>query len=422
MPPAAVCACANRARGRPSLPLPQTATIGQGRCRLESVAMNKLSGVIRIVSAPAIMAVALALNGFLNLATGVASALSVALRLEEVPDYLRLAPSRQFSGVLSVLLGLVLIVLGKGLLERRRRSWALSLAVLGLLMANNLYRGTTPQTAALSGLLIAGLVVFRKQFRVRAQVGVGYVQVIAMISILFALAYGILGSYVLRQQFDGLSTWGDAVYFTFVTYSTLGYGDILPQTPNAKAFVVSMIPIGLASFVTAISALMGPAIEKRLRGVLSIMKTLQHVRDHVIVCGYSNVSESAVEELQRKGVPYVILDDRADLVAHLQSKGHDVICGDPTHKKVLEQASIDGAVGLIAAFDSDSVNILIAITAREMLQSAKGPRFRIVVRVENEENIDKAKRAGADDVVSPSTLGGRQMALSAAERAGSPAS
>ena len=93
-----------------ALPIRRDSQMG-GTVDLRVGMNNKFSGIFRKVSAPAVMAVALALNGFLNLATGVAGALSVVVRLGEVPEYLRLAPSRQFSGVLSVLLGLVLIVL-----------------------------------------------------------------------------------------------------------------------------------------------------------------------------------------------------------------------------------------------------------------------------------------------------------------------
>jgi voltage-gated potassium channel len=176
-----------------------------------------------------------------------------------------------------------------------------------------------------------------------------------------------------------------------------------------------MIPIGIGSFVTALTALFGPAVEKRVKGVLNIMRRFQHVKNHVIVCGYSNVAESAIDELQEKDVPYVIVDDRDDVVLQLRSKGHDVLAGDPTQRETLEQANVCDAVAVIAAFDSDSVNILIALTAKELRESDSVCKFRILVRVEDEENVEKAKRIGADEVISPSTMGGRLLAGKAAE-------
>ncbi|MDA0711399.1 MAG: NAD-binding protein [bacterium] len=66
-------------------------------------------------------------------------------------------------------------------------------------------------------------------------------------------------------------------------------------------------------------------------------------------------------------------------------------------------------LALIAAADSDSVNTLVAITAKEY-REVRGARFRIVVRVEDEENIEKVQHIGVDEVISPSTMAGRLMA------------
>ena len=373
-----------------------------------------MAHIFRRLRISALLAGVVAFNGFLNLATGIAPVLGLAPYLKEVPEFLQLTPVRQASGILSVFLGMLLIALGKGLFERRRRAWGISVLVLLVLMANNLARATTPQTALVSSVLILGLLIFHRRFDVPSQVRLGYPQVIGLVSVLFAVAYGIVGSYLLRDQFDGLQTWTDATYFTFVTYSTLGYGDILPATPNAKLFATSMIPIGLGSFITAVTALLGPAIENRIKGVLSIMERFQQATDHVVICGYSNVSESTIDELQQRHIPFVIVDDREDLLVHLRSKGHDVMAGDPAQKEVLVKAGLRRARALIAACDSDSVNVLIALTARD-LREEDGADFRIVVRVEDEENVGKARKAGADEVISPSTSGGRLMATKAIE-------
>ena len=368
----------------------------------------------REAAVPAVIAVFLALNGFLNLATGIIGAFKVKanLGLDKVPDYLQVSAGQSFSGLLSVFLGLALIVIGRGLYDRRRRSWKAALIVLALLMLNNLYRGTTPQTAVVSVVLIVLLLVFRHMFCIKSEGRFDYTQAITVASVIFALGYGIVGSYMLRDQFTGLTTWTDALYFTFVTYSTLGYGDILPKTPAARVFVTSMIPVGLASFVTALTALLGPMIERRVKGVLRIMRQFQK-SNHVIVCGYSHVSESAIDELRERDVAFLIVDDRQDIVQALRSKGHDVFFGDATQRDTLDQANMKGASALIAAFDSDSLNILTAITAHDLRAGLKGCRCRIIVRVEDEENIAKARQVGADEVISPSTTAGRTMAAKA---------
>ncbi len=370
---------------------------------------------LRRIRISTVIAGVLAFNGFVNLATGLAPVFGLSFRVAEVPEYLKITPAQRTSGMLSVFLGIVLIVLGKGLYERRRRSWIAALVVLVLLMANNLYRARTPYTAVLSGALLVGLLAFRKHFSIRSEARVAYGQVVALASVVFALGYGIVGTYLLRAEFTGVRTWTDSAYFTFVTYSTLGYGDILPRTDNAKLFTVSMVAMGLTSFITAFSVLLGPALERRMKGVLRIMSRLQSFTDHVIICGYSSVAESAIDELQERGVPYVVIEDREDLVLSLRGKGHEVFQGNAARKEVLEEANLSQARALIAVRDSDSENLLIAITAVQCREASKGSRCRVIVRVEDEENVRKAERIGADEVISPSTMAGRLMAVKALE-------
>ncbi len=362
-----------------------------------------------------VIAGVLAFNGFVNLATGLAPVFRLSFYVAEVPEYLRITPAQRTSGMLSMFLGILLIAIGKGLHERRRRSWFAALVVLVVLMANNLYRATTPHTAFLSGALLIALLAFRKHFSVRSEARAAYAQIVALAGVLFALAYGIVGTYLLRAEFAGIQTWTDAAYFTFVTYSTLGYGDMLPRTDNAKLFAVSMVVIGLSSFITAFGVLLGPALERRMKGVLRIVSKLQGFTDHVIICGYSNVAESAIDELQARGIPYVVIDDRDVLALSLRGKGHEVLQGNPARREVLAAANLGQARAVIAACDSDSDNLLIAVTAVQCRESSKGNRFRVIVRVEDEENVRKAERVGADEVISPSTMAGRLMAARALE-------
>ena len=379
-----------------------------------------MRGLVRRITFPRAIAAVLAFNGLLSLVAGVAPLLRVGayVQLDKVPAYLRLSHGQRLSGLMSVFLGVVLVILARGLYARRRRSWGWAVAVLALMMANDLYRGTTPQTSIPTGTLLIGLIAFRRRFDVRSDRHLLYAQFFAVASVLVALTYGIVGSYLMRAQFSSIKSWTDAIYFTFVTYSTLGYGDMLPQTEYAKLFVISMIIIGLSSFVTALTVVAGPMLEARMKGVLRIMSKFQHLTGHVVVCGYSSVSESILDELKAQATPYVVIDDRPDVAANLRNKGQDVITGDAAKRETLEEANLKHAAAIVAAFDSDAVNTLIAVTAHEYRKAVQGCRFRIIVRVEDEGNIEKVQHIGADEVISPSTMGGRLMAQKALETTG----
>ena len=363
---------------------------------------------------PYLTAAVLAINGFVTLYTGLVEIFHLdqylALEFDEFREYFEVTPQPQLGGVVMVALGSLLLALGKGLINRHKSAWRWAMAVMGLVLLNNLYLGMPLQSSILSVVMLVLLGVFNRTFdQIAERHQWNYTELIAVIAVAFALAYGVIGAYLMRQEFSGIENWTDAVYFTIVTYSTLGYGDILPQTGNAKIFTMTMVFIGLSSFVTALTVLLGPIFEARVKGVFSVMSKFQKTVNHVVVCGYTNVSESIVDELRDRGTPFVLIEERESMVQHLKSSGFDVLEGDPTERRTLEQANLLNATAVIAATDSDATNTLVALTARELRDSSAQIDFRIIVRVEDEENIEKVRHIGADEIVSPSTLGGRLM-------------
>ena len=364
---------------------------------------------------PYLVAAFMVANGFYTLAMGLGEIFHLdqylAVELGEMRRYLEVVPAPQLGGFVAVFLGVVFIVLGKGLAERRRRArnWAVVALLLNVL--SHLYQGLPLRNCILSAAGLVFLGLLRTEFtRHSERYRWSYAEVIAVLSIIFALAYGIGGAYLLRAEFSGIETWADAVYFTVVTYSTLGYGDMLPQSANAKWFAISMVSVGIGSFVTALTVLLGPLIENRLKGVFAVVSKFQKSVDHIVVCGYTKVTESIVDELRTRQVPFLIIDGREDFVAHLKNSGLDVLQGDPTERAVLEQANLSSAAAVIAATDSDATNTLVALTACTLREAGEQHKFRIIVRIEDEENIAKVQSIGVDEIISPSTLGGRLMA------------
>ena len=322
-----------------------------------------------------------------------------------------------------------MLLLAKGLLQRRRRAWGATLLVLSAALVPGVFRvvqqGSFLALGVQSGigvLLIGALLVFQRTFEVRAARRLSYGQMVAAVAMVLALAYGIVGSFLLRDQFHGVEDWSDATYFALVAYVTLGYdydvAEIYPVGSDARWFVVSMYLIGITLFVTALSVTLGPIVEGRVKGVMSLVNRFQRLKDHVVVCGYSGVGASIIDELRDRGVTALIVDDRQDIAQSLRGKGHDVLEADPTLRDTLLEANAPTAHAVIAAFDSDSTNTLVAVNAKDLRDDTPNSRFAILVRVEDEENVAKVRRLGVDQVISPSTLGGRLLAEQAVELGG----
>lgn len=232
-----------------------------------------------------------------------------------------------------------------------------------------------------------------------------------------ALAVGLIGIALtvhwldragLRDNVDGTITFSDVVYFTMITVTTVGYGDIVPVTERARLFdAFGLTPIRL--FVWLI--FLGTAYDFFLRGLLERgrMSLIQrNLHDHVIVTGYGVSGAEAVAELIRAGTPpgkIMVIDCEAGPLRAAETCGVIVLDGDATRNATLETAHIAKASALIVAAGRDDTSILIVLTARRL-----APTLPISVVVRSEDNEPLARQAGADTVINPASFAGLLLA------------
>ncbi|QAU13789.1 potassium channel protein [Halorubrum sp. BOL3-1] len=233
-------------------------------------------------------------------------------------------------------------------------------------------------------------------------------QLAAGAALVTAISYGTVGSYALRDQFNGIETIVDAFYFTVVTASTVGYGDVIPATgPEsdiAQLFVLSSLVMNVAAFAVALGVLLTPAIEAQLSKALGKMteKQIDLLDDHVLVLGYGDLTEPILEELDgRGGATYAVITTDEAASRRLDERSVPTLTADPSDVEPLERAHIADASAVVVATENDAQDAMAILTARQL-----NPGVRIVAAATQRENVDKLRRAGADQVISPSTLGG----------------
>jgi voltage-gated potassium channel len=374
--------------------------------------MHTLTAMLRKMI-PRILALALVFNGMLYVLTTVLATVDDTFFAEAVHDvnyYLDVTTARNLSGILGLLFGLYLMLLGKGLYRRYRRSWTAAIITLTILVADSFFLSSVPQVKYLTLAMLIVLLLSFSLFRERSQYALlSSRKIMAWLSVALAIAYGACGSYLLRSEFNNLKTWTDAVYYTFVTYSTVGFGDIYPITQNAKYFTVSMILVGLGSFATALSFVVGPMVEQRMKGVLNLMKKFYTLNHHVIICGYTSLSKVLIQELKASEQPFVIIENRPDCVLEIQNLEYPLVPGSGEQRQPFEQANLAKANAVFCAYDDDASNILTVLTVQEMAGAKGREKLRLIARVDHEENIEKMHALKVDHVVSPATMGARAM-------------
>lgn len=212
----------------------------------------------------------------------------------------------------------------------------------------------------------------------------------------------------LHDNHDGAISFVDVVYFTMVSVSTVGYGDIVPITAQARLLdAVFVTPVRL--FVWLI--FVGTAYQFVLQHLIEDfrMRRLQaRLQGHIVVCGYGHSGRCAAAELAQRGVDrqrILIVDIDHARLEDAAEHGYIGIFGDASREETLRQTMLDQARALLVCTDRDDTNVLITLTARNL-----APDLRIVARVEEAENDKLVRQSGANSTVLPSRVGGILMA------------
>lgn len=223
----------------------------------------------------------------------------------------------------------------------------------------------------------------------------------------FLVAVGIVG-YVVIEGWSLL----DAAYMTVLTFTTVGYEEVHPLSTGGRIFSIFLMVTGVGAVMYAFTATARTAVEEgAFRGIVRRrrMRTkMAGLHGHTIVCGYGRVGREVVEVLLRERGDVIVIDNDPQTIGELSERDLLYVQGDATMDDVLVAAGIATAKAVVAATGSDSDNVLVTLSARALNSDAA-----IVARSSLKENEEKLLRAGASRVVSPYSIGGRRMALSA---------
>lgn len=215
---------------------------------------------------------------------------------------------------------------------------------------------------------------------------------------------------------DGRPGWGfgNCLYMTVITVTTVGYAEVLPgmdAVPYARFFTVILLMSGTGSLVYFASTITAFIIEGDLKDVLfanRLKKRIKRMKDHVIVCGAGSTGRNVIEELLKAAVPVIAIDTREEELKDIASKfpkaEFSYVVGDATDDDVMAQTNLPGARGLVAALSSDKDNLYLVVSGRQTT-----PNARIVARCAELSHVEKIRRSGADAVVSPNFIGGMRL-------------
>ncbi|MCK4938597.1 MAG: NAD-binding protein [Methanosarcinales archaeon] len=214
----------------------------------------------------------------------------------------------------------------------------------------------------------------------------------------------------IKLNFEGESiSLIEGVYFVISSMTTVGYGDVVMTSPVGLVFsmIVSLSGV-IILFALLFPFVVMPLVEKQLKGELP-NRAPTKLKNHVIICGYNKMVESLVNELEDHNMPFIVVDDDEKQVRSLLKNGIKCIFGDPGEDEVLDAAGVYRA-RLLIANQSDEKNASIILTAKESCHMVE-----VLAIVNDRNNSDYLKYAGANRVVSPKSLLGSFIGRKAIE-------
>ncbi|MEA1967537.1 MAG: potassium channel protein [Thermodesulfobacteriota bacterium] len=201
----------------------------------------------------------------------------------------------------------------------------------------------------------------------------------------------------------------DSAYMTAITLSGVGYGEVHTTSPQGKCFSILLIFAGLGFFVYLAGTIMQFVVEGEIKALLGrrrLDKRIAKLNDHYIVCGYGRIGRTLCKLLKEETSDVVVLEKSEKMIPLLDSDKMLHLQGDAADEVLLIKAGIERASYLIAALATDTDNVFLVLTARQL-----SPDIYIMARAGTKGVTSKLIAAGANRVESPYDIGAVSMGL-----------
>jgi voltage-gated potassium channel len=199
-----------------------------------------------------------------------------------------------------------------------------------------------------------------------------------------------------------------AIYWVIVSMTTVGYGEIIFQSHIGQLFTVIVILSGVVMiFGYLFPLVVTPQLEKTLRRGLP-SRVPGDFKNHIIICGYNQLVETLIVELDEDRIPFVVIDENEQSIHNLMARKIFCVHGETSDENVLLNSNIRSARILIAN-QNDEKNASIILTAKGLCN------IKVISLVEDIAKEGYLKYAGADQVISPKTLFGTYIGRKAVD-------
>jgi voltage-gated potassium channel len=246
----------------------------------------------------------------------------------------------------------------------------------------------------------------RSPLPIWAQIGWRVALVLGLL--IFAIALHWIERDGLRDNYDNHVSFLDVIYFTMISITTTGYGDVVPVADHTRLFDALVVTPIRIFFILIFIGTAYTFVFRRTWEKWRMEKLRKSLSGHIVVAGFGTSGSEAVDELIARGTPasnIVVIDCEEEALERAESLGCAVLNADATRDKTLQAVHVERARAMIVSAGRDDTSILITLTARHL-----APNLVISIAVRNEDNELPARQAGATTVINPVSFAGLLLA------------
>ncbi|MGE0178480.1 MAG: TrkA family potassium uptake protein [Sphingomonas sp.] len=246
----------------------------------------------------------------------------------------------------------------------------------------------------------------KSAFPIWAQIGWRIGLVFALLG--FALAVHWYERDGLVDHHDGQVSFLDIIYFTMISITTTGYGDVVPVADRTRLFDALVVTPIRIFFVLIFIGSAYTFVLRRTWDRWHMARLQRKLSNHIVVAGFGTSGSEAVDELIARGTAasdIVVIDGSPEALERAESLGCAILCADATRDQTLKDVHVDRARAMVISAGTDDTSILITLTARHV-----APDLHVSVAVRNEDNELLAHQAGATTVINPVSFAGLLLA------------
>ncbi len=226
-------------------------------------------------------------------------------------------------------------------------------------------------------------------------------------TLLIALIIFLMGAsgYMMLEDWSFL----DASYMTAITLSTVGFMEVHQISDAGRVFTIFLIFAGVGYFLYIAGVIVQFIIEGEVQSILGrkrLDKKISRLKNHYIVCGYGRIGRVLCKLIKEETNDIVVIDENEALIKSLERDKMHYFQGDASDEDFLLRAGIKEASFLVAALGTDTANVFLVLTARQL-----NPDIFIMARASNPGVRNKLMVAGANMVESPYDTGAVSMGL-----------